>query len=60
MATVWYFTSTVVLAYLFGNPLGWHVYYMLVYAVALIGLGVAAVVKILSTRPTPVAMRNET
>jgi hypothetical protein len=40
----WYFTGTTVLAYLFGNPSGWHVYYVLVYDVVLIGLGVAAVV----------------
>jgi hypothetical protein len=51
----WYFTGTIVLAYLFGNPSGWHVYYMLVYDVVLIGLGAAVVVRVLSARTIPVA-----
>ena len=58
MATVWYFTSTVVLAYLFGNPSGWHVYYMLVYDVVLIGLGAAVVVRVLSARTIPTSKRS--
>jgi hypothetical protein len=51
----WYFTGTTVLAYLFGNPSGWHVYYMLVYDVVLIGLGAAVVMRVLSVRTIPVA-----
>jgi hypothetical protein len=43
MATVWYFTSTVVFAYLFGNPWG-GISIICFYVVVLIGLGVAAVV----------------
>jgi hypothetical protein len=53
IVVVWYFTSTVVLAYLFGNPLGWHVYYLLVYDVVLVGLTVATMVRVRSARTIP-------
>ncbi len=40
----WYFTCISLIGYFFNNTHDWHVYYILVYTVVLIGLGIAFVV----------------
>ena len=41
VAMVWYFASISIISYFF--VLDWHIYYLLVYDVVLIGLGIAAI-----------------
>lgn len=43
VAAVWYFTCTSLLGYFFTYTLDWHIYYALVYAVLMAGLGLAAI-----------------
>jgi hypothetical protein len=46
VATAWYFICASMLGYFFGNTLDWSLYYLIVYGVVVLGLGIAAMVGI--------------
>ncbi len=59
VAAVWYFVCTSLLGYFFRNTLDWTLYYIFVYGIVVVALGVTAVIAVVGGSPLHSSSHND-